>query len=99
MAIEGNNLVLAKNIVLLYQKKGRDPRLSHVDAGVLFSRFSIFDYITESDGKKFTMEEDVWHRIISQKKMSAFEVDHQPYDIGTPERLSRFENFLRNRIR
>ncbi len=95
--VEANNLALEGGRVSLYQKRGRDPRLSHVDAGVGVFRHSVFDFFPEPEPAAlapFSFEEAVWPSVARAGRLLSFEVPNAPLDIGTPERLLAFTRFV-----
>lgn len=93
-SVEGNNLALRDDHVLLYQKRGSDPRLTHVDSGVSLCRPRVFDAYRADDGLPLSFEETIWPRLAARRELGAFRVASAPWDIGTPERLAAFSRFI-----
>jgi len=93
-AIESNNLALQGTAVALYQKRGADPRLTHMDAGAGVYRTSLLDFVLPDDRHPISLEETVWPRVIARRGLLAHLVDEPPFDIGTPARLKAFAERL-----
>lgn len=95
--VEANNLALGDDdVVLLYEKRGADPRLLFVDAGAGLYRRSVLDFAAGLT-PPFSLEEDVWPRAIAHGALGAFRVVEAPRDIGTPERLAAFSAWVESR--
>jgi len=67
--------------------------LSYIDAGVRLARKEIAGYFPRDE--VFSLEDDLYPRLIENGKMIAWPVEEQYFDIGTPERIKIFENYLR----
>ncbi|MCM3875706.1 MAG: hypothetical protein NEA02_04735, partial [Thermoanaerobaculia bacterium] len=94
-AVEANNLALGEDgTVTLYQKRGANPRLTHVDAGVGAYRPGFFAFFRPDDRAPVSLEETIWPRAIATGGVRAFLAPERPWDIGTPERLAAFERRL-----
>jgi NDP-sugar pyrophosphorylase family protein len=93
--VEPNNLAVAPDgSVTLYQKRGPDGTLTHVDAGAAAYRPGIFDFFRGDDRRPLSLEETVWPRAIAVGGLRAFPAPERPWDIGTPARLAAFEGRL-----
>ena len=90
-----NNLKVKNEIVLEYEKAaGIQKGFEQVDSGIYVVKKSLFlAQATESLGVKFQLE-DVLRPLIAKKTYGGFRVDARFYDIGTPERLREFEDFV-----
>ena len=90
-----NNLKVKNQIVVEYEKAaGIQKGFEQVDSGIYVVKKSLFSVkATESLGTKFQLE-DVLRPLIPKKTYGGFRVDARFYDIGTPERLKEFENFV-----
>ncbi len=66
---------------------------THVDAGVGVFRKKIADYFPAEE--KFSLEDRVYPELIRKGLLGFFPVEEYYYDIGTPARLRKFENFIR----
>lgn len=78
-----------------FSKSNPGSDFIHVDAGVSLFRKGIADYFPGDD--VFSLEEEVYPRLIDAGKLGAWEINRKPYDIGTPEGLNEFEKFLKSR--
>ncbi|MFH1038178.1 MAG: sugar phosphate nucleotidyltransferase [PVC group bacterium] len=67
--------------------------LTHADAGVRMARKAIADYFPPED--VFSLEEDLYPRLIEAGELGAWPVERKFYDIGTPERVRIFEQYLK----
>lgn len=70
---------------------------THVDAGAGLFRRAIADHFPSRD--VFSLEEDVYPRLIERGLLGAFPAAEDFYDIGTPAGMKRFEEFVRGRGR
>jgi mannose-1-phosphate guanylyltransferase len=70
----------------------KDEGLTHVDAGVRLVRKKIADYFPAEE--VFSLEDDLYPRLIEAGKLIAWPIEQRFYDIGTPERVIVFERFL-----
>ena len=50
------------------------------------------EYFPDTD--KFSLEESVYPQLISEGEMSAHATSYRYFDVGTPERLRLFEDYL-----
>lgn len=90
-----NNLKVKNRIVVEYRKAGGiENGFDRVDSGIYVVRKSLFSEAnTASFGPKFQLE-DVFLPLIKKHTYGGFEVHERFYDIGTPERLKEFEDFV-----
>ncbi len=70
---------------------------THLDAGVRAVRKEIAEYFPPED--VFSLEEDLYPRLIAAGKLAAREISPPFYDIGTPERIGIFRDYLTGRGR
>jgi len=70
----------------------RVGELSHLDAGVRLVRKEIEGFFPEEE--VFSLEDNLYPRLIAVDKLAAWPVEERFYDIGTPERVKIFENYL-----
>ena len=73
----------------------QEKDLTHVDAGVKLFQKEAADYFPP--GKEFSLERDLYPRLIEADKILAWPVERRFYDIGTPERIKVFEEYLNAR--
>ena len=78
--------------VAAYARAGGEG-FTHVDAGAGLFRRAIADHFPSRD--VFSLEEDVYPRLIARGLLGAFPVAEDFYDIGTPAGMRRFEEFVR----
>lgn len=69
-----------------------ERELTHADAGVRLVRREVADYFPP--GESFSLEEELYPRLIEAGKLMAWPVEQRFYDIGTPERVIVFEKYL-----
>ena len=93
-----NNLKVKNQMVVEYEKAaGVEKGFGCVDSGIYVVKKSLFA-AAPSGGlattfAKFQLE-DVLRPLISKRTYGGFKVDSRFYDIGTPERLKEFEEFV-----
>ncbi len=89
-----NNIALdGESFVTRYEKNSDAPELTHVDAGVLAMRRSALERCSEQAA--FSLEKKLYPRMIASRQLLGYPTEQRFYDIGTPEGLKLFENFLR----
>jgi N-acetyl-alpha-D-muramate 1-phosphate uridylyltransferase len=86
VAIDGNNLILK------YQKNTDDDSLNYVESGISVFNKSICELIPAN--KKTSLEEEIFPKLIDNKKLKAYITTQRFYDIGTPDRLKTIETFF-----
>jgi len=89
---EGNVGVDARGFVAEYSKKA-GCGLSLVDAGVSVFSKKITGYFPRK--KRFSLEEDVYRKLIAASQLAAYPTSQRFYDMGTPERMAVLEEVLR----
>jgi MurNAc alpha-1-phosphate uridylyltransferase len=87
------NLKVDANFVVSYKKAaGVENGYSQVDAGV----YIMHKKVVESYERERFQLEQLWPPLIEAKRLQVFPVEERFYDIGTPERLKEFEEFVRD---
>ena len=69
--------------------------LDYADAGIRIFRRDLADFFPAGEG--FSLEKDCYPSLIRAGKIRAWPIHQRFYDIGTPDRLREFENYLKNR--
>lgn len=88
-----NNLALGEDgRVILYQKDGVDPRLSHVEAGVTALRKSALEAMPRDQA--FGLEGTLFPGLIKDGRLGSLSTQTRFYDIGTPSRLAELRRLL-----
>jgi NDP-sugar pyrophosphorylase family protein len=90
------NIKLRDRTVLDYKKDaGRERGFEMIDSGIyVLKRSLVASYDTGKISPKFQLA-DLWPPLIETGRLGGFLVPERFYDIGTPERLEEFENFVR----
>ena len=90
-----NNIALDdKNRVIAYSKDSDEwTRLSYVEAGVLAFRRCILELIPPG---VVSLEKEIFPVLIKSRALAGYPTRQRFYDIGTPERLARFETYLKH---
>ena len=78
--------------VIKYRKGSADIDLKYVDAGVYMFSKDVLPLI-EPD-KTVSIEEEIYPLLIQKKELCAFLTRSRFYDIGTKERLTKFEEII-----
>ena len=88
------NIVIDKNnkIISFSEKTKKTPR-HYINAGIYVINKSAVDSF---DAEKFSLEVDLFPKLIKIKNIYGFETSNLIYDIGTPKRYKKFinEDFL-----
>jgi len=85
--ISYNMIVDTKGAVKKYSKSKHYHKFNAIDAGVYFVKKTILEYL---DDKKSSFE-DIFLKLIDEKKIHAYLTKTKFYDIGTIQRLKEFE--------
>ena len=94
----GNNVELNKDgLVSGYDKERSAPGLTYVEAGALVLSRKTLDII--ETGHPVSLEKQLYPALIRREEMAACVTGQRFYDIGTPERLKSFEEFLRKKMK
>ena len=77
-----------------YDKKVRTPQMRHIDYGIGVLTADVFACF--NDNAPFDLA-DVYSRLVSEKKMAAYEVKRRFYEIGSAEGLAELDSLLRSK--
>ncbi len=83
--------------VVAVRSAGGPGPFTHLDAGVRAARKEIAEYFPPED--VFSLEEDLYPRLVASGKLAAREISTPFFDIGTPERIGIFRDYLTGRSR
>lgn len=86
------NLRIKEKKIIGCEAASREKFLTHADAGVRLFRKEAANYFPPD--KAFSLEGVVYPRLIEADKILAWPVEGRFYDIGTPERVEEFEEYL-----
>ena len=78
--------------VVNYSKKNPNRGMEYVDAGVSVFKRSLLKFIP--NGKKVSLEEDIFPKLIKRRELCAFKSRNRFYDIGTMQRLKAFRQVI-----
>lgn len=87
-----NNLGVSNDGRVLAYCKDDASGLTHIDAGVVALRKQIIYWLPE--GRRCSLEEELFPRLISQGQMQAWVTSAPFYDMGTPAGLAALEEKL-----
>ncbi len=91
-----NNVSLDnRGMVTQYEKDNSNSFLQYVDAGVLVLKKEILDSMPPE--KEVSLEQEIFPDYIARQECAGYITRERFYDIGTPERLKQFENYLKNK--
>lgn len=92
------NISIDKNFfVVKYAKNSNDKDLCLVEAGVLAFKKTVLDFIP--NGKSVSLENEIFSILTDQKELISFVTPQRFYDIGSPDRLQKFEEYLNDHIK
>ena len=93
---EGNwdtsNVEFADGRVLAYSKQQRTPRMKHIDYGLGVFNRAAFAGVPEHSPYDL---ESLYHDMLRQDQLAAFEVSQRFYEIGSPAGLDELRRYLR----
>jgi len=93
--VRANVEVGDESLVIRYDKANPDPGLGYVEAGVLVLSRGTLDILEK--GRSASLEEGLYPVLIRQRELAAYIATQRFYDIGTPQQLRTFEEYLRRR--
>ena len=80
-----------QGVVVGYSKESSEE-MQFVNAGLIVVKRSVFDDLPH--GVPVSLEKQVFPELIRRRKMAAIITEQRYYDIGTPERLKVFEEYV-----
>lgn len=91
-----NNLLLDDmSDIKDYSKNKTSSNLNYVDAGIYFFKKESMKYFPTS--YPISLENEIFPKLIQDNQMGGFVTTSKFYDIGTPEKVLKFANFLKNK--
>lgn len=88
-----SNVQFEAGQILGYDKKRRTPEMRHIDYGLGVLRAEALASWPEDE--PFDLA-DVYQRLLSENRLSGYEVTERFYEIGSPEGLAELDAFLRH---
>jgi magnesium-protoporphyrin IX monomethyl ester (oxidative) cyclase len=89
-----NNMQVADGLIVKYDKTAQSPDMKHVDYGLSIIRKSILDSI---HSEKVIQLEEIFQTLIANKGLLACEISDRFYEIGEPEGLKQFKDYLKGK--
>jgi NDP-sugar pyrophosphorylase family protein len=77
-----------------YDKKLRTPEMRHIDYGIAVLSSAVFALYHGRDAFDLS---DLYSRLISKRRMAAYEVTQRFYEIGSTQGLAELDALLRNK--
>ncbi len=87
-----NNITLDEEMMVVKHDKGAGD-CDYVEAGVLALKREVLDCLEE--GASSSLERGLYPRLIRQRELAAYITGQRFYDIGTPQQLGIFAEYLR----
>ena len=91
---DASNVRFEAGEILQYDKKKRAPEMHHIDYGISVLSAEVFAGFR--DNVAFDLA-DVYSRLVSEKKMAAYEVRQRFYEIGSVDGLVELDALLREK--
>ncbi len=88
-----SNVILDGPFVRVYAKQRRLPGMVHIDFGVSVFRRAAFAHIPADEPADLSV---VYHALIEQEQLLAYETSQRFYEIGSPEGLREFEALVQS---
>ncbi|MFC1928308.1 nucleotidyltransferase family protein [Chloroflexota bacterium] len=89
-----SNTAIKDNLVVKYSKKDRTRDMVHIDYGVSILRKETLEIIPED---QFYSLEELFPSLIERRELLGYEVNDRFYEIGSPQGLKEFDNYIKNR--
>lgn len=92
-----NNVSLNRDGIVTHYEKDSDNRiLQYVDTGVLVLKKGILDFVPPE--RPVSLEKEIFPDLIERQECAGFVTRERFYDIGTPERLKTFEDYINKQL-
>ncbi len=92
-----NNVELGDDLIVTrHDKEKADHNLKYVEAGVLVLSRDTLNLIDE--GSSISVEKGLYPTLIRQRELAAYVTKQRFYDIGTPEQLKTFEEYVQKEL-
>jgi len=93
--VKSNLAISGENVVTKYDKIAADPELKYVEAGALIIQREVLSLISHK--YPISIEKSLYPALIDRGELGVYVTNQRFYDIGTPEQLGIFEEFLKKR--
>lgn len=90
-----SNVVFKENSLLCYDKKNTTPDMEYIDYGVSILNRSVIEEIPMGE---VTDLADIFTKLVNKKLMEGLKVRNRFYEIGTPQSLQEFKNYIHERL-
>ena len=87
-----NNVKVDEGLVAVYNKDAEGGGFPYVEAGVLAFRKDVLNLMPP--GRAVSLEEEIFPKLIAGRELASYVTAQRFYDIGTPERLKAFEEYI-----
>jgi NDP-sugar pyrophosphorylase family protein len=91
-----SNVEFVNGQIRKYDKKNLTPEMHHIDYGLGILRRQVFEAWNHEEAFDLAA---VYNQLVTNGKLSGFEVKRRFYEIGTPTGLAETDSMLRDRIR
>lgn len=89
---ERSNTAVEGNLVRKFSKKEKTKDMVYIEYGANIFRKEVLEMVPEGE---FYSLDDLFPRLIEKEELLAFEVKERFYEIGSPQGLREFEQFLK----
>jgi NDP-sugar pyrophosphorylase family protein len=96
-AVPSNVCIDENMFVTNYNKSFNYNTLDFVEAGVLAFKKTILNFIPNN--KTVSLEQEIFPALITQRELISFITNQRFYDIGSSDRLRKFEDYLHDYIK
>jgi NDP-sugar pyrophosphorylase family protein len=86
-----SNVEMADGQIVQYDKENRSPHMHHIDYGLGLFMPSVFGSLIEGQAADLA---EIYRQLVSEKKMSAYEVKERFYEVGSFEGLTELDSIL-----
>jgi len=90
-----SNVVIEGNLVKRFSNKEKTEDMVYIEYGANIFRREVLEMIPEN---QFYSLDDLFPALIDKEELLDFEVKERFYEIGSPQGLKEFEDFIRKRV-
>ncbi len=89
---DNSNLDIQDGLVRTYDKANPDGKLAYIDAGLSILKK---EYLTQVSSHRPSSLEELYRRIVQNRKMLAYRAEQRFYEIGSPRGLKELQELMK----
>ncbi|MBI4370194.1 MAG: NTP transferase domain-containing protein [Elusimicrobia bacterium] len=90
--VPGNVVLDNSGRIVEYRRSGHDNGTTFIDAGASLWKKQLLSFFPKKS--PLSLEQDIFPSLIKQGRLGSYPINERFYDMGTPDRLQEFTQFL-----